>query len=232
MRRIVPLVLSAAALLSACDPTGNGAPTNLGHSHFRFANFVPDATGLSVSDNSGNIISNIQFTELSLYQTLSADSNVFTVTQISPSLTLGADTTSLIQDRRYTLYGLGKTTAYRNYLAVNDTVLAAAGQYKVRFIHGIESYSPFTLNFYDDTTSSLTGLTPTWPALSYVVGSLYIPVDTGVRRIRITKTGITTTILDTILPAIPSGAVVTLVATNVAGAGAGIQVTMVTDTTP
>ena len=233
MRRILPIVLASAAVLSACDPTGHGAPTTAGSAHLRFANFVPDANGLTVNDASGNLFTNVTFTGTSLYKSLLADSEVVTVSQASPALTLGTDTLVLLAGRRYTLYALGKTTAYKRYFATNDTVPASAGQYKVRFIHGIQSDNPFNLDFYDDTTSSLSGLTPSWPGLAYGVGSLYIAVDTGVRRIRITKSGQTTTLLDTVLATpIPSGAVVTLVATNVVGAGAGLQVAVVTDTTP
>lgn len=232
MRRILPFVLSAA-LLSACDPTGNGLPAGNGVTHFRFSNYITDAPGINVYNTSGLLISNIGFAGTSLYQSLSPDSSIFTLKQATDAFQLGVDTVVLIADRRYALYGLGKVTALKPLLLANDTLLAAAGTYKIRFIHGVVSYSPFSIDFFDDTTSSLTGLTPSWPGLSYGTASNYVVVDTGVRRIRLTKGGVPATLLlDTTMAAIPSGAVVTLVATNVAPSTSGYQIHIVTDTTP
>lgn len=233
MRRILPFVLSAA-LLSACDPTGNGVPVGTELSHLRFSNHVSDAPGLDVYNASGLIIPNVGFGGVSIYKSLTPDSVVFTFKQTTDNLQLGVDTAVLIANRRYTLYGLGKTAAFRPLLLTNDTILAAPGTYKIRFIHGVQSYSPFTIDFFDDTTSSLTGVTPSWPGLSFGTASLYVVVDTAIKRIRLTKGGVASTVLidTTLATAIPSGAVVTLVATNVPPTLAGYQIHIVTDTTP
>ena len=233
MRRILPFVLSAA-LLSACDPTGNGAPGAIGTTHFRFANYITDAPGINVFNTQGLLLSSIPFDSTSLYQSLTPDTSIFTLKQATDAFQLGVDTVKLIADRRYELVGLGKVTAFKPLLLTNDTILAAPGTYKIRFVHGVFSYSPFSIDFFDDTTSSLTGLTPTWPGLSYGTASLYVAVDTGVRRFRLTKGGSPATLLldTTLTTPIPSGAVVTLVATNVAPSTSGYQIHIVTDTTP
>lgn len=232
MRRIVPYLLISAAL-AGCDPTGNGVPIGVSSTDLRVANFVTDANGINVFDNDGVLFTSVPFASTSQFTQISADTDVFTFRQTTPDFVIGSDTFNLLADKIYTLYVVGEMTAHRTLLAKRDTILPAAGQYRIRFIHGIESFSPFALDFFDDSTSSLIGLTPSWPGLGYAVGSNYVAVDTGVRRIRITKTGLTTTILDTVLPdPIPSGSVVTLVASNVAGGGAGIEVHIVNDTTP
>lgn len=232
MRRSLPFLFALAAL-SACNPTGN-IPSITGVTHFRFSNFVTDAAGIDVFDQSGLIIGNTGFAGASLYSQLNADSSVFTLKQTTDAFQVGVDSVLLLADRRYTLYGLGKLSTSKILLTSSDTVLATAGHYKIRFIHGVQTYSPFTIDFFDDTTSSLTGLTPTWPGLSYGTASLYVSVDTGVRRIRLTKGGVPTTLLldTTLATAIPSGAVVTLVATNIPPGNAGYQIGIITDTMP
>ena len=190
--------------------------------------------GRAVGRQLDQFIGNTGFGGASLYSQLNAGPSVFTLKQTTDAFQVGVDSTSLIADRRYTLYGLGKLSTSKILLTSSDTLLAAAGFYKIRFIHGVQTYSPFTIDFFDDTTASLTGLTPTWPGLSYGTASLYVSVDTGVRRIRLTKGGTPATLLldTTLASAIPSGAVVTLVATNIPPGNAGYQIGIITDTMP
>lgn len=231
MRRIVPLVLTA--IIAACDPTGNGQPAT-DSADLRFANFLVDAGGMTLATTSGNVSTGTTFGTTSLPSPLPTGETVFTLSQTSDGFVVATDTFTLVKDRRYTLYALGELSAGLGRLMTNDTVLAAAGTYKVRFIHSVGTNSLLTLDFYADSDSSLVGLTPAYPGLAYGSAGVYVSVDTGLRRIRIVKNGTTTPILldTTFTTPIASGSVLTMVATNQQGGSAPLRLTIVPDTLP
>ena len=231
MRRIVPLIL--VALVAGCDPTGHDAPLT-DNANVRLANFLVDAGGMSLATQRGNLINGTLFGTASAYQLVPQGQVIFAASQTSDGFLTTTDTFTVVTGRRYTFYALGKLTSAVGRLLLTDSVLAGAGTYKARFIHSVGTYSPFGLDFYADTDSSLVGLTPTYSGLSYGTAGVYVAVDTGIRRIRIVKATTTTPVLlDTTFTApIASGSVLTLVATNQQGGSAPFRLTIVADTIP
>lgn len=230
MRRLA--IASLALLTLACDPTGNTAP-DFDSARFRFANFAVDATGLAVARGGNTLANNVTFATISAPVDALTGQAILVTRRLADNFELGRDTVTLVKDRRYTYYGLGEVTAYVPLLAQQDTVPPTGGQYKVRFIHGVGTESSFTLDFFADTAADLTGVTPTYPGLSYGTAGLYVAVDTNVRRFRWTRNGVTTPLLDTTFSAsIPAGAIVTFVVTNLQGSSASKRVTRVNDSLP
>ena len=231
MRRIVPVVL--AVVIVACDPTGNGLPV-IDSADLRFANFVTDAGGMSLGTLGGNVANGITFGTTSLSSALPVGETIFTLSQTSNAFLVATDTFTLVKDRHYTIYALGQLSAGFGRLLVDDTVPATAGSFKVRFIHAVGTQSAFTLDFYADTDSSLVGLTAAYTGLGYGTAGVYVPVDTGIHRLRIVKNGTTSPVLldTTFTDPITSGSVLTMVATNQQGGSSPLRLSIVPDTIP
>jgi hypothetical protein len=231
MRRIVPFAIAAVAVL-ACEP-GNGGfiPTDGGH--VRFANFIVDAPNANFERDGFTVALAVPFRGVSTRSVMLPDSAIFTVRRTSDAFLIATDTLPFIIDRRYTLFALGEVTDGRFRLAQDDTVLAGAGQIKVRFVHAVGT-EPLTADFWiTDTGTVLDGETPNYSGLAYGAASNYVAVDTQHRRFRVTRNGLTTPYFDTTFAtAFPSGHVLTFVMTNSAGGGATVRLTSLTDTMP
>jgi hypothetical protein len=231
MRRLVPIAFAAIAVL-ACEP-GNGGfiPTDGGH--VRFANFIVDAPTANFERDGFTTALAVPFGEASPRSIQLPDSAIYTVRRTSDAFLVATDTLPLIIDRRYTLFAIGEVTDGLIRVAQDDTTPAAAGTFEVRFVHGIGS-EPLTADYWiTDTGTVLDGETPNYSGLAYGAASTYVVVDTLHRRFRVTRNGQTTPYFDTTFAtAIPSGHVVTFVMSNVAGGGATVRLTALTDTMP
>lgn len=225
--------LLALAGLAACDPTGN-TDFSRPSANIRLANFVVDAPALSMTANGSAVHSGIGFGLLSAYQRLGVDDTVLVFTRSGDGIVAGTDSVLLVEDRRYSYYGLGTVAAYKPRLLVDDTLFAAAGGIKVRIIHGIGTRSTNELDFYASLPSdSLIDIAPLMPSLAYGAASPYLTADATFRRFRLTIAGLTTAILDTTLAtAIADSSVVTLVASDTAGGGTPFRMVVVIDKAP
>jgi hypothetical protein len=231
MRRIVPFAIAAVAVL-ACEP-GNGGfiPTDGGH--VRFANFVVDAPSANFERDGFNVALGVPFRGVSARSVQLPDSAIFTVRRSSDAFEIVADTLALIVDRRYTFFAIGEVTDGLIRVVQDDTTPAAGGKFEARFVHGVGT-EPLTADFYfTSAAADLTGETPNYSGLAYGSASVYVEVDTSVRRFRVTQNGLTTPYFDTTFAsALPSGHVLTFVLTNSAGGGATVRLTTLTDTMP
>jgi hypothetical protein len=224
----------AALALAACDPTGN---TNISSSsaNVRLANFLTDGQAVTLSVVGLPIHSGAVFGAPTIYKLVSTDQKEFDLTRTSDGTAIGSDSVDLILGRHYTYYVLGIATAFKGKLATDDTVLAATGNVKIRFLHGVKTQLAHGIDLYvslpgDD---SLNLLTPIVPSLAYGSASAYVPVDTAWTRVRLTLTGQTTTIFDsTFATALADSSVLTFVATDKIGGGAPVRLQVVEDKTP
>lgn len=228
------VALVAALAIGACDPTGN---TNISSdaANVRLANFLTDTPLVTLSAGVVPVQSNIAFGAPSIYKLVSTNTQELAVKRSTDATPIGADSVNLILGRHYTYYVLGITTAAKTKFATDDTVFAAAGKVKIRFLHGIKAQSTKGIDLYvslpGDTSLAL--LTPIVPSLAYGSASAYVPVDTSLRRVRLTLTGLTSTIFDSTFAAgINDSSVVTIVATDKIGGGAPVRVQVVTDKAP
>jgi hypothetical protein len=223
----------AALALAGCDPTGN---TNIsfGAADLRFANFLTDSAVVTLSIGGLAIHSAVPFGEPTPYAAVAIDDQVLDFTRVSDGLAFGSDTVNFIDGRHYTFYALGIASAFKGKLATDDTVFAAAGQVKVRFLHGVKTQFSKGIDLYLSLPTDTLGLlTPIVPSLAYGSASAYVPVDTAFTRLRLTITGDTATVFDsTFAAAIPDSSVVTIVATDKVGGGAPVRVQVVVDKAP
>lgn len=231
MRRIVPIAIAAVAVL-ACEPGSGGfIPTDGGY--VRFANFLVDAPNANFERDGFTVAPAVPFREVSPRNVQLPDSAIFTVRRTSDAFLVATDTFPFTVDRRYTIFALGEVTDGILRRAQDDTVPAAAGQIKVRFVHGVGT-EPLTADFWiTDTATVLAGETPNYSGLAYGTVSTYVVADTQLRRFRVTQNGLTTPYFDTTFATpFPSGHVLTFVMTNSAGGGATVRLTTLTDTMP
>ena len=232
MRRIVP-VLALLGAAAACDPTGNTGIT-ADAANVRLANFLTDSVPVTLSVAGQPVQSNIGFGVPSIYTLVSTDTKLLDLTRTSDAFPIGSDSVNLILGRHYTDYALGIVSASVRKLTTDDTVFAAAGNVKIRFLHGIKAQSTKGIDLYvSGPNDSLPLLTPTVPSLAYGSASPYITVDTALTRVRLTITGQTATIFDsTFATTIADSTVVTLVATDKTGGGAPVRLQVVVDKAP
>jgi hypothetical protein len=233
MRRTSLLASAAVLLTVACDPTGNVGPSAPA-TRFRFMNAVVDATALAVREDGVVLASGVSFGNVSGAQSITADSSILQVSRSSDNFLLGLDTLVAVSGRMYTMYGVGTVGNFKSLIVVDDTTFADSGFFKVRFVHGVEDESGFGLDLYVTAPSTdITGITPQIASLSYGAVSSYFANDTAARRLRVTRAGQTTVILDTtFIGAFPDSQVVTVVASEKAGGGPPFRFTAVVDRAP
>ena len=225
------LVVLAALALGACDPTGN---TNISSdaANVRLANFLVDIPTVTLSVTGQPLHINTSFGQPTTYKLVSTNEKQFVLTRTSDAFAIGADSVNLLLGRHYTYYALGTATAFKGKVTVDDTLFAAAGSVKVRFLHGVKAQSTKGIDLYVSLPgdSNLALLTPIVPSLAYGSASA---VDTALTRVRLTLTGQTATIFDsTFATAAADSTVVTLVATDKTGGGAPVRLQVVVDKAP
>lgn len=233
MRR-TPLLASVAVLLTAaCDPTGNvtpGGPVTA----LRFVHTVADATSLEVKQDGVPIYSGMGFGEVGTGVSVSADSNIFQISRSSDNFVLGSDTLVAVAGKKYTMFGMGTAGNFRSLIAIDDTIYADTGKFKLRFVHAVPDQSGFGLDLYiTPVATDITGITPQVASLQYGAISSYFANDTSARRLRVTRAGQTTVILDTTFAAsFPDSSIVTVIASDKLGGGPPPVFTLVVDRAP
>lgn len=232
MRRIVPAI-ALLGLIGACDPTGN---TNITSSSatVRVANLVSDAPTISVSAGGVNIASSVAFGTVSSGKLVSTEDREFISVRNSDNFVMGADSVLMTLGRRYTFYVLGTTSGHAAKFAQDDTTFGAAGNFKLRFVHGSQANALAGLDLYVSLASdSLADISPLVPSLAYGSASPYVTVDTSFKRIRVTLTGQTTALLDTTLStAISDSTNLTLAVSDKQGGGTPMRLGIVVDKAP
>ena len=229
------VALAAALALGACDPTGNTTGPGTG-ADVRLANFLTDGTSLNMTVAGAPVQSNITFGTLGAYQQTDVGVQQMDVTRASDALALGSDSLNLVEGRRYTFYAFGIASDFKSKIVTDDTVLATAGNFKIRLLHGIRAQSANGVDLYvslpGDTSLAL--LTPIVPDLAYGGASAYVPVSTTLTRLRLTLAGQTTPLVDTTFAsAVPDGTVLTVVASDkLGGIPTPVRVQAVVDQAP
>ena len=233
MRRTTLLASAAVLLATACDPTGIVQPASPS-AKFRFVNAVVDATGLVVRKEGVIVASGITFGSVSTSTSLPADSNILVVSRNSDEQLLGSDTLIATNGRKYTMFGLGTVSNFKSVIAPDDTIFADSGKFKVRFVHGINDESGFGLDLYvTPSATDISSVTPQVASLQYGAISNYFQNDTSARRLRVTRAGLTTILLDTTFAAtFADSQVVTVVASDKANGGPPPKFTVVIDRLP
>ena len=232
MRRIVPAGLLLVTLF-ACDPTGN-LPPGSATADIRVANLVVDVPSIDVVASGGSHINGTAFGEVSAAQPLSSTITSLEARNSSGGATLGTVNVDPVTGRTYTFYALGKVAGFQGVLAQDDTGSATDSTYRLRFVHGLGLRVGQGLDVYLTTpAASLTGLTPNIANILFGVASNYAVADTGLRRIRVTVTGLSTIVFDTTFAThLADSTSFTFALTDSLGGGAPATLHLVTDKAP
>ena len=232
MRRIVPFALFALAV-TGCDPTGRTDFTGA-RASLRVVNLVTDAPAIRVWVQGTKLLDSVAFGEVSVDTSVLAGVDAIDLYRRSDNASIGADAVSFSRARHYTLYALGTVAAHVYTAALDDTVNAAAGSFKMRFVHGAKVQSGISVDVYLSLPSDSLGvLTPDLTNIAYGSASTYFTADTAHRRLRITSAGLPTVLFDTTLATgIASGSNVTFAVSDTAGGGEPLRFMVVVDKTP
>lgn len=232
MRRIVPVLILFGGVAS-CDPTGNTDFLS-SSATVRVVNLISDAPTITVSAGGVDVAAAVAFGAVSTANLVKTDDDEFTTVRNSDDFVMQLDTVVMTIGRRYTFYALGTSAAKKAKFALDDTTFGAAGVFKFRFVHGAKAQEVQGLDLYISLASdSLADITPLVPSLPYGVASPYVNADTGFTRIRVTQTGLTTTLLDTTLAtAFADSNNITIVVSDKSGGGGPMRLGVVVDKAP
>ena len=232
MRRIVTAGLLIASLAS-CDPTGN-MPPGANTASVRLANLVVDVPSIDVVASGGARFDGIAFGAVTDAEAINTLTTSLETRNHSGGAVLGTESVSLVPDRAYTFYALGKLGAVQAVLAADDTGVPTDSTYRLRFVHGLGQRVGQGLDVYlTAPATSLTGLAPSISNTSFAAASAYVSADTAFRRVRVTVTGLTTVVFDTTFATpLADSSSFSFVVTDVVGGGAPATLHLVTDRTP
>ena len=185
----LPLVLAAAVALAACGDDEDGA------ARLRVGHFSPDAPAVDVLVNNTQVLTNVSYTQASAYLDALAGSANIQVRATGTTTTVINATVTLEEDTDYTVLAVNRLAQIEPLVLEDDNTPPAAGQAKVRVVHGAPG-APAVDVYVTTTTADINTATPTLTNVPFKGVSSYLPVPAGTYRVRVTPTGTKTVVID------------------------------------
>lgn len=229
--RLLGLALVAALGLAACGD--DDGPTQVSEGRVRAIHLSPDAPAVDVFVNGNQALSNVTYLVASDYLDVAAGDRTFRVEPVGSDTPVIEATVPVGDGVDYTLLAVNDVANIEPLYLTDDNTTPAAGQARVRIIHGAPSVGAVDVYF------TAPGAPLGQPSLTNFAfkdvstlpnnGGNYISVPAGTYQVRVTPAGTPGTVAIDQTLTIPAGAVATAVATEAAGGGAPLAITVFVD---
>jgi len=229
--RLKGAALIAAIILAACGDDNN---TPAAQGTLRAIHLSPDAPAVDVLVNGNQALANVSYLTASDYLAVPAGTVNVRVEPVGTDVAaIDADVT-VAQDKEYTVLAVNDVADIEPLVLTDDNTAPAAGQARVRIVHGAPSVGAVDVYFAPTGGAfgqpSLVGLP--FKGVSSLNGSQYVPVPAGTYDVKVTPTGQPDVAAISQTLTIPAGAVVTAVAVESAGGGAPFSIEVYVDKAP
>ena len=222
--KLLSLLLAASALTAACGDDDNNTGPDAANARVRVVHASPDAPNVDVLVDNAVTLSNVPYLGVSDYLEVPSGNRNLKVNAAGTATTVIDADADLTDGSDYTVIASGLVSAIELLVLQDDNTAPAAGNVRVRAIHGAPS-AP-AVDIY--VTAPGADLAVEAPALSNVVfGDVadYLEAPAGTYQVRVTPTGSKTVVIDSGPLTLTSGQVRTAIAVDAVGGGApfGLQ---------
>jgi hypothetical protein len=225
--KLLSLLLAATALSAACsDDDDNTGPE--GEARVRVVHASPDAPSVDVLLDDAEVLSDVPYLASSAYLATSAgDHNLKVNAAGTASTAIDADVT-LADGTDYTVIASDLVAAITPIVLADDNTAPAAGNARVRAIHGAPS-APAVDIYVTAPGVDLGAATPVLTGVAFGDVADYLEVPAGEYQVRVAPAGTKTVALDSGALTLESGQVRTAIAVDAPGGGAPFDLLVLAD---
>jgi len=225
--KLLSLLLAATALSAACsDDDDNTGPE--GEARVRVVHASPDAPSVDVLLDDAEVLSDVPYLASSAYLATSAgDHNLKVNAAGTASTAIDADVT-LADGTDYTVIASDLVAAITPIVLADDNTAPAAGNARVRAIHGAPS-APAVDIYVTAPGVDLGAATPVLTGVAFGDVADYLEVPAGEYQVRVAPAGTKTVAIDSGALTLESGQVRTAIAVDAPGGGAPFDLLVLAD---
>jgi hypothetical protein len=224
--RFLSLMLAASALTAACGDDDNTGPE--GEARVRVVHASPDAPDVDVLVDDAEVLGDVPYLTASDYLDVpSGDRNLKVNAAGTATTVIDADV-NLVDGTDYTVIASGLVADIEPIVLEDDNTAPAAGNARVRAIHGAPS-APAVDIYVTAPGADLATETPALANVGFGDVADYFEAPAGDYQVRVTPAGTKTVAIDSGSLTLASGQVRTAIAVDAAGGGAPFGLLLLED---
>ena len=225
--KLLTLLLAATALTAACDDDDDNTGPE-GEARIRVVHASPDAPEVDVLLDDTEVLSDVPYLVASGYlETSEGDHNLKVNAAGTTTTVIDADAT-LADGTDYTVIASGLVAEIEPIVLVDDNSTPAAGNVRVRAIHGAPS-APAVDVYVTAPEADLDAATPVLTNVAFGDVAPYLEVPAGDYQVRVTPAGTKLVVIDSGALTLASGQVRTAIAVDAPGGGAPFDLLVLAD---
>jgi hypothetical protein len=224
--KLMTLLLAATALTTACDDDDNTGPE--GEARVRVVHASPDAPSVDVLLDDAEVLSDVPYLAASDYLAASTGDHNLKVNAAGTATTVIDADVTLAEGTDYTVIASGLVAEIAPIVLVDDNSTPAAGNARVRAIHGAPS-APAVDIYVTAPGADLEAVVPVLTGVAFGDVADYLEVPAGDYQVRVTPAGTKVVAIDSGALTLESGQVRTAIAVDAPGGGAPFDILLLAD---
>ena len=225
--KLLTLLMAATALTAACDDDDDNTGPE-GEARVRVVHASPDAPDVDVLLDDAVVLSDVPYLVASDYLEAPAGEHNVKVNAAGTTTTVIDEDVTLVDGTDYTVIASGLVAALTPIVLEDDNSTPAAGNARVRAIHGAPS-APAVDIYVTAPGADLEGETPVLTGVAFGDVADYLEVPAGDYQVRVTPAGTKTVEIDSGTLTLVSGQVRTAIAVDAPGGGAPFDLLVLAD---
>jgi len=224
--KFLTLLFAASALNAACSDDDNTGPE--GEARVRVVHASPDAPDVDVLLNDAEVLGDVPYLTASDYLGVPAGDQNLKVNVAGTATTVIDADLSLVDGTDYTVIASGLAEAIEPIVLQDDNSTPAAGNARVRAIHGAPS-APSVDIYITAPGADLENTIPLLVSVEFGDVADYVEAPAGDYQVRVTLAGTKTVVIDSGTLTLSSGQVRTAMAVDAVGGGAPFDLLVLED---
>lgn len=225
--KLLSLLFAASVLTAACGDDESTGPAGT-EARVRVVHASPDAPDVDVLVDQAEVLSGVPYLAASGYLDVAAGGRNLKVNVAGTTTTVIDADVDLADGSDYTVIAGGLAAAIAPLVLEDDNTAPAAGNARVRAIHGAPS-APAVDVYVTGPGADLASETPVLTAVEFGGIADYLEVPAGDYQVRVTPAGTKTVVIDSGTLTLASGQVRTAIAVDAKGGGAPFSLLLLPD---
>jgi hypothetical protein len=226
--KLLTLLMAATALTAACDDDDNDNTGPEGEARVRVVHASPDAPDVDVLLDDAVVLSDVPYLAASEYLEAPAGEHNVKVNAAGTTTTVIDEDVTLVDGTDYTVIASDLVAALTPIVLEDDNSTPAAGNVRVRAIHGAPS-APAVDVYVTAPGADLEAATPVLTGVEFGDVADYLEVPAGDYQVRVTPAGTKVVAIDSGTLTLVSGQVRTAIAVDAPGGGAPFDLLVLAD---